>query len=73
MFLPIILPTNQNYPSSTPTGNGTTTPPSTTNTPNNQYRQQQLVKYVKIIENNFNIHFEIYSKFIILIFLKSEF
>uniref|UniRef100_A0A2S2R6V4 Putative transcription factor capicua n=1 Tax=Sipha flava TaxID=143950 RepID=A0A2S2R6V4_9HEMI len=44
MFLPIILPTNQNYPSSTPTGNGTTTPPSTTNTPNNQYRQQQLVK-----------------------------
>lgn len=48
MFLPIILPTNQNYPSTTPTGNGHITPPPTSNTPNNQYMQQQLVKYVKI-------------------------
>lgn len=48
MFLPIILPANQNYPSTTPTGNGHATPTSTSNTPNNQFRQQQLVKYVKI-------------------------
>lgn len=45
MFLPIILPANTNYPSTTPTGNGHATPPVTNNNPNNQYRQQQLVKY----------------------------
>jgi len=45
MFLPIILPTNQNYPSITPTGNGQATPPAINNNSNNQYRQQQLVKY----------------------------
>lgn len=45
MFLPIILPANQNYPSTTPTGNGHTTPPPViNNNPNSQYRQQQLVK-----------------------------
>ncbi|XP_050532472.1 putative transcription factor capicua isoform X5 [Daktulosphaira vitifoliae] len=44
MFLPIILPTNQNYPVTTPTGNGHATPPITNSNSNNQYRQQQLVK-----------------------------
>lgn len=45
MFLPIILPTTQNYSSVTPTGNGHTTPPAINNNSSNQYRQQQLVKY----------------------------
>ncbi|XP_050430424.1 putative transcription factor capicua isoform X2 [Adelges cooleyi] len=44
MFLPIILPANQSYPSTTPTGNGHATPPTMNNTSTNQYRQQQLVK-----------------------------
>jgi len=44
MFLPIILPANQNYPSTTPTG--LATPPAINNNSNNQFRQQQqLVKY----------------------------
>uniref|UniRef100_A0A2S2P1Z1 Putative transcription factor capicua n=2 Tax=Schizaphis graminum TaxID=13262 RepID=A0A2S2P1Z1_SCHGA len=44
MFLPIILPANQNYPSTTPTG--LATPPAINNNSNNQFRQQQqqLVK-----------------------------
>jgi len=52
MFLPIILPANQNYPSTTPTGNGLATPPAINNNSINQFRQQQqqqqqqqLVKY----------------------------
>lgn len=44
MFLPIILPANQSYPSTTPTGNGHATPPAINNNSNNQYIQQ-LVKY----------------------------
>lgn len=47
MFLPIILPANQNYPT-TPTGNGHATPPAINNSTCNQYRQQQLVKYEKL-------------------------
>ncbi|VVC31795.1 Hypothetical protein CINCED_3A006117 [Cinara cedri] len=44
VFLPIILPVNQNYSSTTPTGNGLATPPTLNNNSNNQYRSQQLVK-----------------------------
>lgn len=54
MFLPIILPANQNY-STTPTGSGHITPPAINNN-NNQYRQQQLVKYENLIFNLFNFH-----------------
>jgi len=54
MFLPIILPANQNYPSTTPTENGLATPPAINNNSNNQFRQQQqLVKY----ENYLNKHY----------------
>lgn len=45
MFVPIILPTNQNYPSITPNGNEHVSLPVINNNSNNQYRQQQLVKY----------------------------
>jgi len=57
MFLPIILPANQNYPSTTPTG--LATPPAINNNSTNQFRQQQqLVKYE-------NLYF-IYILFLIL-------
>lgn len=45
MFLPIILPTTQNYSSITTAGNGHTSPPAINNNSDNQYRQQHLVKY----------------------------
>lgn len=49
VFLPIILPVNQNYPSTIPTGNGLATPTTINNNSNNQYRPQQLVKYETIV------------------------